>query len=192
MQATLYAGLRNPARDMEIFQAVAGKTIAEVAADFELAPSTVRAACKRIEDLAVFDLKLTGGVSSLLLALLQPSLSGALPWLPTATSAAPSATWSSTHGRLRMVNRPSPSPNCATSIAATHRSLLTTSHDQSLLVRLPALRQALPHGRQQMRPRRSADPRPWHLAPLLGGVNQAPCSKRAERGIKTRSNKRPP
>lgn len=61
MQATLYAGLRNPARDMEIFQAVAGKTIAEVAADFELAPSTVRAACKRIEDLAVFDLKLTGG-----------------------------------------------------------------------------------------------------------------------------------
>lgn len=61
MQAILYVGLRNPARDMEIFQAVAGKTIAEVAADFELAPSTVRAACKRIEDLAVFDLKLTGG-----------------------------------------------------------------------------------------------------------------------------------
>ena len=61
MQATLYAGLRNPARDMEIFQAVAGKTIAEVATDFELSPSTVRAACKRIEDLAVFDLKLTGG-----------------------------------------------------------------------------------------------------------------------------------
>lgn len=61
MQATIYAGLRNPARDMEIFQAVAGKTIAEVAADFELSPSSVRAACKRIEDLAVFDLKLTGG-----------------------------------------------------------------------------------------------------------------------------------
>jgi regulator of protease activity HflC (stomatin/prohibitin superfamily) len=33
------------------------------------------------------------------------------------------------------------------------------------------MRQALPHGRQQMQSRRSADPRPWHLAPLLGGVS---------------------
>lgn len=62
MQATLYAGLRNPARDMEIFQATAGKTVAEVATDFSLSPSTIRAAVKRIEDLSVYNLQLVGGV----------------------------------------------------------------------------------------------------------------------------------
>lgn len=65
MQATLYAGLRNPARDMEIFQAIAGKTVAEVATDFSLSPSTVRAAVKRIEDLSVYNLQLVGGGKAL-------------------------------------------------------------------------------------------------------------------------------
>ncbi|TRO14376.1 hypothetical protein EQ836_07845 [Ectopseudomonas mendocina] len=67
MQATLYAGLRNPARDMEIFQATAGKTVAEVAADFSLSPSTIRAAVKRIEDLSVYNLQLVGGGKALVI-----------------------------------------------------------------------------------------------------------------------------
>jgi len=67
MQTTLYAGLRNPARDMEIFQATSGKTVAEVAADFSLSPSTVRAAVKRIEDLSVYNLQLVGGGKALVI-----------------------------------------------------------------------------------------------------------------------------
>ena len=61
MQAVIYAGLRNPGRDQLIVDAIAGKTVVEVAEEFSCAPSTIRAAAKRIADLAVFDLRLTGG-----------------------------------------------------------------------------------------------------------------------------------
>lgn len=61
MQAVIYAGLRNPGRDQSIVDALAGKTVSEVAEEFRCAPSTIRAAAKRIADLAVFDLRLTGG-----------------------------------------------------------------------------------------------------------------------------------
>jgi hypothetical protein len=61
MQNVLYAGLRNPDRDQNIFNALAGKSISEVAELMELQPSTVRAAQKRIAALSTFDLTLTGG-----------------------------------------------------------------------------------------------------------------------------------
>jgi hypothetical protein len=61
MQAVIYAGLRNPARDQQIFEALNSKPAAEVAIDFKIAPSTARAAAKRIDDLSVFNLRLTGG-----------------------------------------------------------------------------------------------------------------------------------
>lgn len=61
MQNVLYAGLRNPERDQNIFNALAGKSISEVAELMELQPSTVRAAQKRIAALATFNLTLTGG-----------------------------------------------------------------------------------------------------------------------------------
>ncbi|WP_286974952.1 hypothetical protein [Pseudomonas sp.] len=61
MQNVLYAGLRNPERDQIIFNALADKPIKEVAELMSLAPSTVRAAARRISDLDTFNLKLTGG-----------------------------------------------------------------------------------------------------------------------------------
>ena len=61
MPHVLYAGLRNPERDQNIFNALMGKSIAEVAEAMELQPSTVRAAQKRIADLDTFNLTLTGG-----------------------------------------------------------------------------------------------------------------------------------
>lgn len=61
MQAVIYAGLRNPGRDQMIVDALTGKTVVEVAEEFSCAPSTIRAAAKRIADLAVFDLRLVGG-----------------------------------------------------------------------------------------------------------------------------------
>ncbi|MBX9756302.1 MAG: transposase family protein [Pseudomonadaceae bacterium] len=61
MQNVIYAGLRNPARDQQIFDTLKGMSVGEAAEHFGLAPSTVRAAAKRIADLAVFDLKLQGG-----------------------------------------------------------------------------------------------------------------------------------
>ena len=63
MQAVIYAGLRNGARDQQIHDALTYKHVAEVAQDFKLSPNTVRAAAKRIEKAVVFDLKLLGGVS---------------------------------------------------------------------------------------------------------------------------------
>lgn len=61
MQAVIYAGLRNPGRDQLIVDALAGKTVVEVAEEFCCAPSTIRAAAKRIADLNVYELRLTGG-----------------------------------------------------------------------------------------------------------------------------------
>ncbi len=61
MPNVLYVGLRNPARDQEIFNALAEKSIGEVAELMGLAPSTVRAAQKRVADLNTFSLTLAGG-----------------------------------------------------------------------------------------------------------------------------------
>ncbi|SFI71068.1 hypothetical protein SAMN05216206_2804 [Pseudomonas guineae] len=61
MPNVLYAGLRNPERDLSIINALAGKSISEVAEHLALAPSTVRAAQRRMADLATFNLTLTGG-----------------------------------------------------------------------------------------------------------------------------------
>ncbi|WP_448089480.1 hypothetical protein [Pseudomonas azerbaijanoccidentalis] len=61
MQAVIYAGLRNGARDQQIHDALIYKHVAEVAEEFRLSPNTVRAAAKRIEKAIVFDLKLLGG-----------------------------------------------------------------------------------------------------------------------------------
>lgn len=80
MQNVLYAGLRNPERDQNIFNALAGKSISEVAELMELQPSTVRAAQKRIAALATFNLTLTGGgVRTSRLGRSPPSHSGAQP-----------------------------------------------------------------------------------------------------------------
>ena len=61
MQAVIYAGLRNAARDQAIAEALQGKHVREVAFDFQLAPSTIRRAAKRIESTQVYDLTLMGG-----------------------------------------------------------------------------------------------------------------------------------
>lgn len=61
MQTVIYAGLRNPGRDQMIFDAIVDKPVSEVAEEFSMAPSSIRAAAKRIADLAVFELRLTGG-----------------------------------------------------------------------------------------------------------------------------------
>jgi len=57
----IYAGLRNGARDQAIYDALIYKRVAEVAEEFRLSPNTIRAAAKRIDKIAVFDLQLTGG-----------------------------------------------------------------------------------------------------------------------------------
>jgi len=57
----IYAGLRNGSRDQAIHDALIYKRVAEVAEEFRLSPNTVRAAAKRIDQIAVFDLQLTGG-----------------------------------------------------------------------------------------------------------------------------------
>lgn len=61
MQSLIYAGLRNGARDQAIYDALHEKRVIEVATLFQLAPSTIRAASKRIENLAVYELSLIGG-----------------------------------------------------------------------------------------------------------------------------------
>ncbi|MGM8935110.1 hypothetical protein ACS8E9_09535 [Pseudomonas neustonica] len=61
MQQAIYAGLRNPERDLSILYRIEQKSVAEVAAELKCAPSTVRAAAKRIADLKLYTLKLTGG-----------------------------------------------------------------------------------------------------------------------------------
>jgi hypothetical protein len=61
MQAVIYAGLRNGERDQQIHDALVYKHVVEVAKEFQLAPNTIRAAAKRIQNAVVFDLCLLGG-----------------------------------------------------------------------------------------------------------------------------------
>ncbi|WP_273823065.1 hypothetical protein [Pseudomonas asplenii] len=61
MQAVIYAGLRNGQRDQAIYDALMCKHVKQVAEEFKLAPNTIRAAAKRIENVTVFDLTLMGG-----------------------------------------------------------------------------------------------------------------------------------
>lgn len=61
MQAVIYAGLRNGERDQRIHDALVYKHVVEVAKEFQLAPNTIRAAAKRIQNAVVFDLCLLGG-----------------------------------------------------------------------------------------------------------------------------------
>lgn len=64
MQAVIYAGLRNGARAQQIFDALTYKDVIEVAKDLQLAPSTIRAAAKRISNAVVFELSLLGGANA--------------------------------------------------------------------------------------------------------------------------------
>lgn len=61
MQPVLYAGLRNPGRDKAIADAMASMPTAEVCEQFSINPSTARKAAKRVADLCIFELRLTGG-----------------------------------------------------------------------------------------------------------------------------------
>ncbi|UVL69999.1 hypothetical protein RZO07_19615 [Pseudomonas protegens] len=63
MQAVIYAGLRNGARDQQIHDALIYKRVIEVAREFQLSPGTIRAAEKRISNTSVFELSLLGGGS---------------------------------------------------------------------------------------------------------------------------------
>lgn len=64
MQAVIYAGLRNGARDQKIHDALIYKRVIEVAREFQLSPGTIRAAEKRISNTSVFELSLLGGGQS--------------------------------------------------------------------------------------------------------------------------------
>lgn len=77
MQTVIYAGLRSPARDQAIVEALLDKSVPELAKELKLAPSTVRAAAKRIAAMSTFQLTLKGGVKTFLSALLPPSRSNA-------------------------------------------------------------------------------------------------------------------
>lgn len=88
----IYAVLRNGARDQAIHDALIYKRVAEVAEEFRLSPNTVRAAAKRIDQIAVFDLQLTGGVSPCRSARLHRAASARQHWAHTGTTAAPSRT----------------------------------------------------------------------------------------------------
>lgn len=121
MQAVIYAGLRNPGRDQLIFNALIRNTVSEVAEKFSCAPSTIRAAVRRIADLNVYELRLTGGVKTSRLDRLPPSHSGALRWAPIATSAGRSGILSYRPGPSPMAPTPFPFRTCATSTAAAPR-----------------------------------------------------------------------
>ena len=75
MQAVIYAGLRNGERDQRIHDALVYKRVVEVAKEFHLAPNTIRAAAKRIQNAAVFELCLLGGAANAY----RQSRSGLLP-----------------------------------------------------------------------------------------------------------------
>jgi len=92
MKAVIYAGLRNGQRDQAIHAALMSKHVKKVAEEFKLAPNTIRAAAKRIENVTVFDLTLMGGVSRSLSVRLPPTASTRQPWEPTETIAGPSKT----------------------------------------------------------------------------------------------------
>ena len=99
MEPILYAGLRNPGRDREIYEAILHRPVTEVAKERNCSPSTIRAAAKRVSDMQLFTLKLTGGAKTLPSGRSLPRASGARRWAPTGTSAAPSRTWSCPLGR---------------------------------------------------------------------------------------------
>ena len=61
MEPILYAGLRNPARDREIYEAILHRPVTEVAKERNCSPSTIHAAARRISEMQLFTLKLTGG-----------------------------------------------------------------------------------------------------------------------------------
>ncbi|ASV38077.1 hypothetical protein CI807_18450 [Pseudomonas sp. NS1(2017)] len=61
MQAVIYAGVRNGERDQRIHDALVYKHVVEVAKEFKLAPNTIRAAAKRIQNAVVFELSLLRG-----------------------------------------------------------------------------------------------------------------------------------
>lgn len=61
MQAVIYAGLRNAARDQAIAAAMENESAATVGLIYSLSPSAVYGARRRITSLATFDLKLLGG-----------------------------------------------------------------------------------------------------------------------------------
>ncbi|MBW8355101.1 MAG: hypothetical protein K0M54_14895 [Pseudomonas sp.] len=63
MQAVIYAGLRNGARDQQIHDALIYKRVIELARELQLSPGTIRAAEKRISNTSVFELSLLGGGS---------------------------------------------------------------------------------------------------------------------------------
>ncbi|UZE14752.1 hypothetical protein [Pseudomonas sp. B21-053] len=94
MRAVIYAGLRNGARDQQIFDALTYKHVIEVAKDFQLAPSTIRAAAKRISNAVVFELSLLGGAAQCLLGKSPPTHSAKQRSAPTATTTEPSETLS--------------------------------------------------------------------------------------------------
>ncbi|BCA28334.1 hypothetical protein PtoMrB4_23110 [Metapseudomonas otitidis] len=99
MQPVLYAGLRNPGRDKAIADAMASMPTTEVCEQFSINPSTARKAAKRVADLCIFELRLTGGgVRTCRSARSPRSPSGVQPWAPIGTSAAPSGTWSCRSG----------------------------------------------------------------------------------------------
>ncbi|QXQ16665.1 hypothetical protein [Pseudomonas tolaasii] len=87
MQAVIYASLRNGERDQRIHDALVYKHVVEVAKEFQLAPNTIRAAAKRIQNAVVFDLCLLGGGAANAYwqscrGLFQESSSWRLPKLP--------------------------------------------------------------------------------------------------------------
>lgn len=77
MQSTIFAGLRNPVRDQAIVDALLEKSVSELAAELKLAPSTVRAAAKRMAAMSTYRLTLTGGVKTYRSAKSPPSPSSA-------------------------------------------------------------------------------------------------------------------
>ncbi len=90
MQAVIYAGLRNGARDQAIHDALIYKHVAEVASEFKLSPNTVRAAAKRIASVSAYDLVLLGGVALFALARSSPTHSARLRSAHTETTGEPS------------------------------------------------------------------------------------------------------
>ncbi|WP_155274244.1 hypothetical protein [Pseudomonas chlororaphis] len=93
MQAVIYAGLRNGARDQQIHDALTYKHVAEVAQEFKLSPNTIRAASKRIANATVYELSLLGGgVAQCRLAGSPPIHSEKRRLAPTVATTAPSAT----------------------------------------------------------------------------------------------------
>ena len=107
MQTIMYAGLRNAARDQAIAEALMFKHAKEVGQEFNLAPSSVRAAAKRITESAVFDLKLIGGVRHCRSDLSAPLLSGRQPSACTGPITAPSAILTCPAGRSPTAKTPS-------------------------------------------------------------------------------------